>query len=481
MSIPALLTASAEPTVKAAAQRNFHKEGDPAAPQNASPDMGEPEKQFADFMAEGKDARARPTPPMAALQPTPPAPGAADSADPAEPELADTPDISSAELSAPDLQEPPKSAYVDPRARPEAAAQQTPADLAAQTPTDPSSSDEIAPLRTATTTRDPGPVIAPDDAKSLNSGATVMRPADARQPAVVTLPEASDAAQGQRMAELRGAAFAKEARGLANKPDADRAEIPMRRLGEPSVQAKPKPEGALTVGANAPVLQSHAPNPEPPKARRDRDMLPPLPVQAAKAPSPQIPAPATTANPIPAAAAIVPDRAARIIEDKTSIKLEGGLEFSSLEGRSNATLHTTSGVARPEFARSVAAQMAEVIRHFPDKPVDLSLNPQELGKLRMSIAAAEGSVTIQILAERQETLDLIRRNIDQLSRDLSEMGFGSVNLAFGQGAQQSADDPTPAPEQQSTSALPIDLIEPRETSGPAGTLHLSDRTLDIRI
>ena len=48
------------------------------------------------------------------------------------------------------------------------------------------------------------------------------------------------------------------------------------------------------------------------------------------------------------------------------------------------------------------------------------------------LSAADAAVTVTILAERPETLDLMRRNIDQLTRDFQQMGYDSITFSFGE-------------------------------------------------
>ena len=75
--------------------------------------------------------------------------------------------------------------------------------------------------------------------------------------------------------------------------------------------------------------------------------------------------------------------------------------------------------ATPQTAMSaqVARQIADIIPAAMDKPVQITLRSEELDRARLSVAVSETGVIVSILAERAETLDLMRRNIDQLQRD----------------------------------------------------------------
>ena len=78
-------------------------------------------------------------------------------------------------------------------------------------------------------------------------------------------------------------------------------------------------------------------------------------------------------------------------------------------------------------------QVAEAARALRDGPVELALQPEELGKVRMTMSAgADGSMTVSMHAERPETLELLRRHIGDLARDLQAMGFDNLSFSFGQ-------------------------------------------------
>lgn len=96
---------------------------------------------------------------------------------------------------------------------------------------------------------------------------------------------------------------------------------------------------------------------------------------------------------------------------------------------------TTFGqvMARAETPGMIARQMAEAMQRLPDRPVEIALNPRELGRVRMNISAAETGITVSVLAERPETLDLMRRNIDQLSIEFEAIGYTNINFAFSEG------------------------------------------------
>jgi flagellar hook-length control protein FliK len=55
---------------------------------------------------------------------------------------------------------------------------------------------------------------------------------------------------------------------------------------------------------------------------------------------------------------------------------------------------------------------------------------------------------VQITAERPDTLDLLRRHLPDLARDLREMGHASLSFSFAQsGGDAPQRQPQPAPAQ----------------------------------
>lgn len=56
----------------------------------------------------------------------------------------------------------------------------------------------------------------------------------------------------------------------------------------------------------------------------------------------------------------------------------------------------------------VAAQLAEAFAAKGEQKVEVSLNPQELGHVKMRVVASETGITMIIQTERPETGDLMR-------------------------------------------------------------------------
>lgn len=109
----------------------------------------------------------------------------------------------------------------------------------------------------------------------------------------------------------------------------------------------------------------------------------------------------------------------------------------------NLAIEPQPSVAQPNLlsaARSgLAKGMAELLTRHPDRPVEITLNPEELGRVRMALHTTDAGVTVSIATERPETLDLMRRHIDQLATELRNLGHASVGFEFsGQGSRGAA-------------------------------------------
>lgn len=105
------------------------------------------------------------------------------------------------------------------------------------------------------------------------------------------------------------------------------------------------------------------------------------------------------------------------------------LHLPTLETIPSSASATTTAT-RFETARLVAAQMASDFPNLPGKPVEIALNPEELGRVRMVLSTSDGGVAVSITTERPETLDLMRRHADQLSAELRRMGYESIGFDF---------------------------------------------------
>ena len=94
---------------------------------------------------------------------------------------------------------------------------------------------------------------------------------------------------------------------------------------------------------------------------------------------------------------------------------------------------------------------------------DIRLNPEELGRVQMTLHHMERGLQVQISAERGETLDLIRRHLGDLDRDLRNLGQSGVSFSFAGMPQRRQDRPTaePAPRGRYDAGADLSVREVR--------------------
>jgi flagellar hook-length control protein FliK len=110
------------------------------------------------------------------------------------------------------------------------------------------------------------------------------------------------------------------------------------------------------------------------------------------------------------------------------------------EIRSSSTQTPTAPPQQPQqHARAEAAnvmrQVSENLQKMSNGGVEIRLSPEELGSVRLQMAPSEHGMVVTIQADRPETLELMRRNIDQLAQDLAAAGYEGAEFSFGDDGQ----------------------------------------------
>ncbi len=114
--------------------------------------------------------------------------------------------------------------------------------------------------------------------------------------------------------------------------------------------------------------------------------------------------------------------------------------------------------------------------------MELVLSPAELGRVRISMMGGDGAMTVHVMADRPETLDLMRRHIDILAQEFHDIGYGTAEFAFGQNAadQGNPHDGDAGAGGLTTSSSQTDVTEGADTPAPTQLTLQSDR-VDIRL
>lgn len=79
---------------------------------------------------------------------------------------------------------------------------------------------------------------------------------------------------------------------------------------------------------------------------------------------------------------------------------------------------------------SVIRQVADAVVTTRNEMVEITLSPEELGRVRMILTGHERAPHLAIWAERPETLEQMRRNADLLMQQFGEEGLPDATLSF---------------------------------------------------
>ncbi|WP_341863029.1 flagellar hook-length control protein FliK [Gymnodinialimonas sp. 57CJ19] len=202
-------------------------------------------------------------------------------------------------------------------------------------------------------------------------------------------------------------------------------------------------------------------------------------VPAARTPSPYVV--------VPQQAAITTPAAPQTLTGGADLPMDALPDFDSAlqplltPASSTALTPTTSLLAHaPSTTAQVIAQQIATALANPsaegDAPLELALDPPELGRVRMQMAEIAGVMTLTIQAERPETADLMRRHLDLLAQEFSDAGLDSPSVHISQdGAEHQGRDDGDTPTQASaapTASTPDDEALPRPSRTAAGGLDL---------
>lgn len=141
----------------------------------------------------------------------------------------------------------------------------------------------------------------------------------------------------------------------------------------------------------------------------------------------------------------------------------------------NLQLLSQSLTSQPVNQSVAIAIDAKLNGKGPDT-VELMLEPQELGRLRITMVTRETGLFVMLSAERAETIDLMRRNSEELQANLDALDLGGAQLGFEHSPDQSDwfDD-----EAGTEPDLTISLAQPVER--PNGPVIQADDRLDLRL
>ncbi|MBY6155414.1 flagellar hook-length control protein FliK [Vannielia litorea] len=212
------------------------------------------------------------------------------------------------------------------------------------------------------------------------------------------------------LAPVSGAEPARGAMGLQAIPPVGTRDAPV--LLEQAAQSGPVPE-ALRRSELPPKLEVRRVD----AARGDQ--APPV-SEVARATVAGA-APVAAVEPLPITVQPVAVDAMPLVQDVRAASTPTGMPATAVPQPAAAT------------AQAVAMQIAEVSRPLPDGPIELSLQPEELGRLKLSFSGGEAGLHVVIAAERPETLEMMRRHIDLLAQEMRRLGHEGAQFSFAGG------------------------------------------------
>ena len=193
----------------------------------------------------------------------------------------------------------------------------------------------------------------------------------------------------------------------------------------------------------------------------------------------------TTTRPISAAAdasrvfALEGDAAGGLIDAAADSPVPADLRTASvLMPESRGYLGTLAHSV--QTARHVAGQIHDVMSKAADRPIDIILNPAELGRVRITLSHSDAGMIVSVAAERTETLDLMRRHSDILGQEFHDLGYGGTEFTFDR--ERSAEDGGPHGSARDDEAPPT--VSPEPAGSPMiamPTPAVAVDRLDIRL
>ncbi|NNE78673.1 MAG: flagellar hook-length control protein FliK [Silicimonas sp.] len=129
-------------------------------------------------------------------------------------------------------------------------------------------------------------------------------------------------------------------------------------------------------------------------------------------------------------------------------------------------------------AKPVVSQLIQAARSAVDGMIEVRLSPEELGRVRLAMTSGDLGMSVQVTAERPETLELIRRNIELLAAELQDMGFADLSFSFGkEGGSENSPASSDADDGDTTTGVNVFQLEDAVPGLPVR----SDGRVDLRL
>lgn len=113
-------------------------------------------------------------------------------------------------------------------------------------------------------------------------------------------------------------------------------------------------------------------------------------------------------------------------------------EMQSSPSRSPELISRNPATPLPQDVLKIAEQLRAGAR-MDRYPLEIALDPPELGQVRMVLQTSEATTTLLIIADRPETAELMRRHANFLHEAFAQEGKGGLNLQFGMSSDAQKD------------------------------------------
>lgn len=281
----------------------------------------------------------------------------------------------------------------------------------------------VLPTETPLPTIDPPKLVSAGGADTVQQGAAVALPAPTgnEQPIQDASARATEAPAGIENMFPSG-----------DVQDLTTAPLIQRRIQPDLTEPSQPVAGPLRQASSQPAKQLEVQKPEQPDATAPREGEGQELMSEAATPdvSPAPKPPPLMATPAPTAAVPVDLLPASVDPAPDPMIAEiSGHDPTRGEAARSAGIEQQI-IHRPETPRLIAQQVADVIRTAKDGTLEVTLRPEELGRLSLTFNGDGSTLSVSLSADRPETLDLLKRNLTLLERDLRDLGYGALDFTF---------------------------------------------------
>jgi len=326
-----------------------------------------------------------------------------------------------------------------------------------------------APDVPASTTLAAAPMIPLDDVSTAWPASPAATPASETKGPAQAAPAQSAQTQSQAPPPSPGSALTPESNPDPTSVHSATPPAPSvmpAPLGAPAVPHMPRSaEAALLMRATDQASAAGDPVPKTPTDAESR--------HAAQQGSPPAVATVTSAPNLPGVT--TPDVPATDPASLVSMPPADGLRALQPAPAHAAPLTSVQFVALPP---ETAPAIVQAVSQTGTNTVELVLKPEDLGKLRFEVTQNGDQIRIHLTVERPETLDLLRRNADQLLSEFRQAGYGGATLSFGQWGQGGQQNQPAAPAASPAAPTPSALRDPQTASTQPSS---SGSGLDLRL